>query len=72
MYLFVHKLLVMGLKHTEPELLKATHYPCWVGKLIPKPHVIFLLPCYSICEAARVRIGCNSGSNKIPFRFEFV
>ena len=60
-YLFVHKVLVMSLKCAVAELLKATNYPCWVGKVIPKLHVTFLLPCYSVCEVARVKIGCNSG-----------
>jgi hypothetical protein len=36
-YLFVHKVLVMGLKCTVPQLLKSTNYSCWVGKVISKP-----------------------------------
>ena len=72
-YFFVHKVLITGLKHAEPELLAAICCLCLVGKVIPKPHVtFFLFACYSVSEAARVKIGCNSGSNKIPYRFDFV
>jgi hypothetical protein len=41
--LFVHNFLVMGLKHTEPGLLKAKHFPCLDGNVIAKPRVIIFV-----------------------------
>jgi len=70
-YLFVQELFIMGLKRTATVKNYEFFLLDWKSNF-KAPCNIFLLPCYSVCEAARVKIDCNSGSNKIPFRFDFV